>query len=294
LEGNVVNGKPLVYLEDVSNHTVSDAGQVILVNCQNINVENLNLSNTLVGLELWATNNSKTTNNNITANNQCGIYLYGSYSSKFYHNNFIENTVQVYDYSWDHPETPPSINTWDDGYPSGGNYWSNFDCSDLFSGPLQNEAGSDGIGEPAYSIAAYNKDRYPLMAPYGTFDSGTWNGTAYNVDIVGTSVSGFQVNLAQKTIGFNVTGFCRITIPNIIVDDLWQGNYTVLLSGEPWPFADWTDTTNTYIYVNYTQSEHQIIIIPELPQALILPLFMALSMLVIVLARKKERASFRL
>jgi parallel beta-helix repeat protein len=37
--GNMVNGKPLVYLEDASDYTVEDAGQVILVNCNNITVE---------------------------------------------------------------------------------------------------------------------------------------------------------------------------------------------------------------------------------------------------------------
>ena len=41
---NTVNGKPLVYLEGVSHHTVSDAGQVILVNCSAIWVKNLDLS----------------------------------------------------------------------------------------------------------------------------------------------------------------------------------------------------------------------------------------------------------
>jgi parallel beta-helix repeat protein len=38
VEANTVNGKPLVYLEDVSNYKVEDAGQVILVNCTNITV----------------------------------------------------------------------------------------------------------------------------------------------------------------------------------------------------------------------------------------------------------------
>ena len=46
VEDNTVNGKPLVYLEGVQNYSVSDAGQVILVNCNNIIVENLNISHT--------------------------------------------------------------------------------------------------------------------------------------------------------------------------------------------------------------------------------------------------------
>ncbi len=36
---NLVNGKPLVYLECVSDYVVEDAGQVILINCNRIKVE---------------------------------------------------------------------------------------------------------------------------------------------------------------------------------------------------------------------------------------------------------------
>ena len=65
MEDNVVNGKPLAYLEDTSDIEVTDAGQVILVNCTNIWVEKLDLSDTCVGIELWKTKESIITNNNI-------------------------------------------------------------------------------------------------------------------------------------------------------------------------------------------------------------------------------------
>ena len=77
VEDNTVNGKPLVYLEDVSDYKVEDAGQVILVNCSNISVENLDLSYTCVGIELWETGNSIISNNTV-CNNEEGIYLYSS------------------------------------------------------------------------------------------------------------------------------------------------------------------------------------------------------------------------
>jgi len=54
-------------------------------------------------------------------------------------------------------------NVWDDGYPSGGNYWSDYDGLDLYSGLYQNETGSDGIGDNPYIIAENNQDRYSLM-----------------------------------------------------------------------------------------------------------------------------------
>ena len=187
---NLVNSKPLVYLEGVSNYAVDNAGQVILVSCTNILVENLNLYNVSVSVQLWETSNTNVTNNNITnsklygvylynafynvlsqnnvtdnrggiileqsfnntlsgnnvANNQNGIVLYGSSFNKYHHNNFIDNAEQVFSLN--------STNVWDDGYPSGGNYWSNYTGVDL---------DYDGIGDVAHIIDANNTDNYPLM-----------------------------------------------------------------------------------------------------------------------------------
>ena len=79
VKDNTVNGKPLVYLEDTSDIEVTDAGQVILVNCSNITVENLYLSNTCVGIELCKTNDSIILNNTVSNNNMRGILLWDSY-----------------------------------------------------------------------------------------------------------------------------------------------------------------------------------------------------------------------
>jgi parallel beta-helix repeat protein len=121
-------------------------------------VENLNLSHTTVGVELWNTNSTTVSGNNIT-NNEYGVYLDYSSNNKFYHNNFINNFEQV--------SIPlfGSSNVWDDGYPSGGNYWSDYVGVDEKSGPNQNQTGGDGIGDTPYVIDAYNRDRYPLMTP---------------------------------------------------------------------------------------------------------------------------------
>ena len=78
-----------------------------------------------------------------------------------FHNNFVDNAMQfdVFD---------AFSNVWDDGYPSGGNYWSDYGGSDLCSGVFQNESGSDGIGDEALVLKSPdNVDRYPLMSLYG-------------------------------------------------------------------------------------------------------------------------------
>jgi len=107
VEDNTVNGKPLVYLEDESDLTVADAGQVILVNCDNITVENLNLSNASIGVELRNTNNSKITNN-IASNNYRGIFLGGA-------NNILVNNTASNSYEgivvWDYGNNTLTGNT---------------------------------------------------------------------------------------------------------------------------------------------------------------------------------------
>ncbi|MDH5389906.1 MAG: dockerin type I domain-containing protein [Candidatus Bathyarchaeota archaeon] len=63
----------------------------------------------------------------------------------------------------------------DDGYPSGGNYWSDHIDVDQHSGPYQNETGSDWICDYPYVINENNTDNYPLM--------GTWPPYEYDVTI---------------------------------------------------------------------------------------------------------------
>jgi len=331
---NTVDGKPIYYLISVINADYgmeTNAGTIYLINCDNITIRDVTLTKNRFGVFLWNTTNSKIRNitatnnvngiwierssnnsfvenivslnnyyggirlyassnntfcgNTVFSNSDYGIYLEYSSNNKIFHNNF-DNGYQVYCYG--------SANIWDDGYPSSGNYWSNYTGVDLHSGSNQDETGSDGVGDTPYEIDADSLDRYPLIGPFTMFDVGIWNGVAYNVDVVSNStVSDFQLNVAEKTVSFNVTGvegfagFCRVTVPNLIVEELWQGNFTVLLNGEPYPFRNWTDTTNTYIYINYTHSEHQITIIPEFPSAIILPLFMILSAVALVFAKKK-------
>ena len=111
-------------------------------------IENTITGNSEYGIYAdYSTNN--TIRGNTVANNGCGILLWYSSGSHIYHNNFIDNIVQVSNWA--------SNNTWDNGYPSGGNYWSNYTGVDT---------NSDGIGDTPYFIDANNIDNYPLMKPY--------------------------------------------------------------------------------------------------------------------------------
>jgi len=100
--------------------------------------------------------NNTITNNRITLSRQVGIKLDNSKNNKIYHNNFVNNTQ--------HATVSQFVtNFWDNGYPVGGNFWTNYAGEDLIKGPYQNETGSDGIGDTSYTINEQNLDRYPLM-----------------------------------------------------------------------------------------------------------------------------------
>lgn len=97
---------------------------------------------------------------NTLVNNLYGMFLLVSPHNTIYHNNFVDNTIQV------HAGTIGYVSTWDDGYPSGGNYWSDYNGTDSHSEPPQNRTESDGVGDDPYTININNTDRYPLMAPF--------------------------------------------------------------------------------------------------------------------------------
>jgi thermitase len=133
--------------------------------------------------------------NNI-ANNNIGISIFISVydlgrilPNKICHNNFINNNIQAERATW---------NAWDDGYPSGGNYWSDYSGVDLFSGPYQNVTGSDGIGDTPYLFNG-NKDNYPLTKPYGGSRD------------IGVAVSVSKTVVAE---GYNTTVSINVTITN--------------------------------------------------------------------------------
>ncbi len=120
-----------------------------------------NISFTRLGFNLWRVKDAMTRSNTIRNSTDIGIFLPESAGNRIYHNNFINNTVQAY-------VTPNYNNTWDNSYPSGGNYWSDYTGVDVYNGPDQDVPGSDFRGDTPYIINQNNTDRYPLTIPYET------------------------------------------------------------------------------------------------------------------------------
>lgn len=158
-----------ILLSDASDNVISGnniADNIVGINLGNsygnILSDNNITGNTWQGIDISYSSNNTISGNNITENDDYGILIRGGFSQNnvIYHNSFIDNGqghVRC--------ETVAS-NTWDNGYPSGGNYWDDYAGVDLFSGPDQNMTGSDGIGDTPYEISENNIDNHPLMGPY--------------------------------------------------------------------------------------------------------------------------------
>jgi parallel beta-helix repeat protein len=145
----------------ISNNTATrcDYAGIDFMESYNIKVSGNSVSECGYGLRLDRTVNPEVWQNTFS-DNYYGIYLDNAGSLRVYHNNFISNTEQAW------PDSLPGYK-WDDSYPSGGNYWSDYLGLDQFSGPLQDQPGSDGIGDTPYMISARYQDSYPLMSPFG-------------------------------------------------------------------------------------------------------------------------------
>jgi len=206
---NTIDGKSIYYLRGKKNmiidsKTFPKIGHLALVECEDILVKNLTTSgitlafsnrttvensafrnnifglwldtgmnitlkgslsqDNFIGIAIHCSKNFSVFSNGIS-NNIFGLCIGGPSQGVVFHNNFINNKGQVqvgYDANV----------TWDNGYPSGGNYWSDYkdrylNASDIYSGPYQNETGNDGIWDHPYIIDENNVDRYPLVHPFG-------------------------------------------------------------------------------------------------------------------------------
>jgi hypothetical protein len=192
-----------------------------------------------------------------------------------------------------------STNVWDDGYPSGGNYWS--DCRSRYPSAVENDG--SGTWNKPYNIGSGNTDRYPLMAPFHTFGVGSWNGVAYSVSTVSNStLSNFSFNATAKTLSFKVTGtsgtigFCRVAVPKALMWCNASAYWTVTINGTLIKDCTITnDTSCTYVYFTYHHSTETIRIqstgaVPEFQPLTLTPLTMILTLLGAMILKRRRNA----
>jgi len=229
------------------------------------------------GIMLYLSDNNSFYGNIISENKWDGILVVNSSDNMFFHNYFSNrvggenNTMQAYVYE------DGRTNTWDIGYPSGGNYWSDYDGLD---------SDADGIGDTEYVIDTDNIDHYPLMGMFSDFNS---TSECCVQTICNSSIFDFQSN--GTSISFNVTGedstagFCRICIPTALMN----ATYRVFVNDTEVPcnLLPCSNTNHSYLYFTYSHSSEQIVIVPEFPSFMILPLFMLSTMLAVAFMQRK-------
>ena len=168
-ENNIANNRIGVSIEGSSNYTSisgndienNTVGLVFLLSSIS-SISRNNIANNEIGIAFYSSSNSSVSKNDITNNSLYGIDLHRSSGNTIYRNNFIDNTQHIHDSLIGGPWFSPSINTWDDGYPSGGNYWSDYE--ERY--PDAEELDGSGIWATPYFIDENNQDNYPLMNPW--------------------------------------------------------------------------------------------------------------------------------
>jgi hypothetical protein len=217
------------------------------------------------------------------------VVLGNASGNLFFHNNFVNSTSGVNIF---YPNS--TINIWDNGFE--GNCWSDYNGTD---------SNQDGIGDTPYSMHQYsivyqnNTDHYPLMGHFESFNVSTWsqpNDGFEEVDVISNftiSDLGLYVWLTSPNQYLqagqlflrlvpvqeqNMTaGFCRMTLPNNMLntsDHIVLTDMT-LISVNKLAISNNTHTT-LYFTFNVSANE-EIIIVPEFPFFLILPLLFTIN-----------------
>jgi len=161
LTGNTNYGILLYYSShnnvSENNVTTSDV-EGIFLSVSRFNLINGNsIENNGNGLTVGYDSSNNSIYENEIINNEYGIQVLSSSNNTFCHNNLVNNTNQV--------ASSNSINRWDCGYPSRGNYWSDYEQRY----PNATELDGSGIWDTPYVIDENNQDNYPIIQEFPSF-----------------------------------------------------------------------------------------------------------------------------
>ncbi len=186
----------------------------------NVTITGNTLSNATTAMDFFHSSNIGINDNTFQSNAQ-GVVLGETTSVRVFHNNFFYNMVQAIDAN-------STQNAWDNGYPSGGNYWSDYAAVDNCSGPNQDVCPDpDGIADQprptSPTFAGYGVDLYPLMKPFAPLISGTvrfqptsitsQGARTYLTAVIGLPHGFIASNLVTSSIHLNQTiSAARVTI----------------------------------------------------------------------------------
>jgi len=210
-------------------------------------IKNCTCSHSNYGIHLTSAGGNHIYNNEISNTNTYGIRILSASNNVVCNCNFLNNTNHAIDTT--------GSNFWDNGYPSGGNYWDTYTGADDYHGPDQDILGPDGIVDAPYTGSSGVTDNYPWVAQYGikleisgyiTLAEG--GAGLEGVEVTGDGVPGPYISLPS--------GYYRLEVP-----EGWSGNVTPTKNN-----CEFVPVNRSYVNVtsdqtdqNFTASPSQII-----------------------------------
>lgn len=300
-------------LQNTSPDLFAQAPAVRIHGATDVSLQNVTVRNSAVGFELQSSSLTEVSRCRISDCSVTGIYLRDnscnnvvagntiancsigirfadmtSQGNKIYHNNFENNTEQVYSLG--------GTNYFDGGYPSGGNYWSDCLGVDSKSGSSQDQNGSDGIVDESFSF-----DKYPLANLVTNVDIRI-SEQEFHVQVsTNMSILGWDFDVPGKSLDVlvtpeqGITGVVRVQIPRELLSSENLTDWIVSFrdnGSTPLQSLRMEDVENTYLYFTCSstvEGEVQISgtkVFAEMTPLTMTMIFLLLTILAAVLSGK--------
>jgi len=151
-----------IRLDEADNNCISGnqivangpGGGMFLLSSTNNSMFRNNVTKNWIGIGLGPSSKNNVINENVISANLGYDISISSSNNTIFHND-LNNRSQIF-------LSGSFNNLWDDGYPSGGNYWSNYEEEY----PDAEELDGSGIWDTPYVVDENNQDNYPLMEPW--------------------------------------------------------------------------------------------------------------------------------
>jgi len=224
-----------------------------------------NFQGNLVGINFFGGLPNLNCSNNLIVKNtftdcSTALLFHDSSNNTFYHNNFYNNKNDVYDSGSGVYPKVVSINNWDNGYPSGGNYWSDY----LTKYPNAKMIDSSGLGDTAYVVETQNEDRYPIINLNQFYN---FQHTSAELSII-SPISQlyiesivpltFTVDKPVSWMGYSLDGQNNVTLDgNITVTNLTNGLHSIIVYANGTFGKIGTSQTTNFTIVNPIVEQHQ-------------------------------------
>ena len=209
----------------ISSNTITNNGGGIGIGSPNNTISGNTIIANRDGIVIGYSDN-RIVGNNISANTNRGIVLIYSYDNLIYHNNIIDNKIQVGDDN-------PTGNHWYHLELLEGNYWSDYPGADDGSGTDKHTIAGDGIGDTAIPWPRTDFDAYPFVQESGwlsaptfiTFNEDSYEPIVVTADNTVIDGNGYTLQGPGSDTGIYLKDRNDVTIKNLTITGWGDGIY---------------------------------------------------------------------